>query len=396
MRPADTLAHAITQGATLLQHYRPYWAFNAFTAALGAVNEPLAPIYQRLLALDENALWQLDNDEALQAAHFHDDFAAVFTWQVAQLPPDLSQAEAIAWPFWLHTDIPGRKWQQIQAFCQHLPPASAALEWCAGKGHLGRAYGWQHQACVTSIEYQAVLCEQGRALADKTGVNQSFIQGDVYQWSMTSECKYTPLWLAMHACGALHLQFLHQACVHDAQHIALAPCCYHRQQGAYAAMSKPAQTTQLVLDTEALRLAQQNQVTAGASERARRAQALRWRLGYELMRQDTLGDSHYRPLPSLKLQQFSDFQDFCRYASEHHQCHLDLGQCEHFEALGEQARLRMLRLDAIRHCFRRPLELWLLLDKMAYLVQQGFSVRALQFCAATDTPRNLLLLASKI
>lgn len=199
----------------------------------------------------------------------------------------------------------------------------------------------------------------------------------------------------MHACGALHVQFLQSACVHHAQYIALAPCCYHRQHGDYVPMSAAAKNCDLMLDSAALRLAQQNQITAGASERAQRAKELRWRLGYEQLRQHTQGESLYRPLPSVKMHRFSDFADFCEFASQQHQVPVKSTLYSHFEELGEHARLRMLRLDAIRHCFRRPLELWLLLDKMAYLVQQGYGVRALQFCANTDTPRNLLLIASK-
>ena len=403
MRQAQYIADAIQQGAALLQRYHPFWSFNAFTAALAPTGDFLAPISNTTQALDEDALWQLDGDEQLQAEYFGEHFADLFAWQTKHLPPKFisSNADATdsAWPFWLHTDIPGRKWQQIQAFCQQLPNAHAAIEWCAGKGHLGRAYSWRHQANVTSLEYQGALCEQGQALAKKVGVNQTFIQADIYQLPLaqppSNEAPHSPLWLAMHACGALHVQFLQSACVHNARYIALAPCCYHRQHGRYAPMSAVANDCDLILDSAALRLAQQNQVTAGASERAQRAKELRWRLGYEQLRQHTQDDKRYRPLPSVKVHRFSDFTAFCEFASAHHQAPVATAKCNQYEELGEQARLRMLRLDAIRHCFRRPLELWLLLDKMAYLVQQDYSARALQFCANTDTPRNLLLLASK-
>ena len=49
----------------------------------------------------------------------------------------------------LSVDVPGRKWQQISAFAERLlfqrQPAHW-LDWCSGKGHLGRllAQGGQH------------------------------------------------------------------------------------------------------------------------------------------------------------------------------------------------------------------------------------------------------------
>lgn len=198
MRQAQHLADAITQGAALLQRYHPYWGFNAFTVALAPASDFLAPILSTTQALDEDALWQLDSDEPLQADYFGEYFADLFAWQAKFQPPKCTSTTSDFWPFWLHTDIPGRKWQQIQAFCQQLPSAHAAVEWCAGKGHLGRAYSWRHQANVTSLEYQGALCEQGQALAKKVGVNQAFIQANIYQLPLTqSSANEAPI----HLCG---------------------------------------------------------------------------------------------------------------------------------------------------------------------------------------------------
>ena len=50
-------------------------------------------------------------------------------------------------------------------------------------------------------------------------------------------------------------------------------------------------------------------------------------------------------------------------------------------------------LELVRALFRRPLELWLLLDRCLYLVEQGYSVRLGEFCPTFLSPRNLLILA---
>jgi hypothetical protein len=53
----------------------------------------------------------------------------------------------------------------------------------------------------------------------------------------------------------------------------------------------------------------------------------------------------------------------------------------------------VMRLSIVRHAFRRPLEIWLVLDLACYLEQQGYSVSIGSFCDRQLTPRNLLISA---
>src|SRR3546814_346872 len=55
----------------------------------------------------------------------------------------------------LNVDVPGRKWQQIEAFASRLHFATKPthwLDWCAGKGHLGRRLLHDEQQ-LTCLEY---------------------------------------------------------------------------------------------------------------------------------------------------------------------------------------------------------------------------------------------------
>ena len=58
------------------------------------------------------------------------------------------------------------------------------VEWCAGKGHLGRILAHRFTAPVTSIEWQAALCRQGKELAGKYKLAQQFICADVLNDSL--------------------------------------------------------------------------------------------------------------------------------------------------------------------------------------------------------------------
>jgi hypothetical protein len=392
-------ADLLTQLSQHLQQYEDYWRFNAFHQNPNTIQSLL----KKLVDLDENRLWQIDNNPAQQAEFFNDYFPEIFSWQNTHAPHQLAAAQD-NYPFWLKTSINGRKWTQINQFIDALPKAQAAIEWCAGKGHLGKAYSWQHKSHITSIEWQLSLCQQGQTEANKLALNQDFINADIHQLPLENLSTNTSpkLWLALHACGDLHREFIRQASQHRAHHLALAPCCYHRQSADYyQPLSKIGLAQNLLLNHQDLRLAQQNQITAGLSERKQRAQLLNWRLGYEALRHALMPNrsaqqSAYQTLPSIKNGQFKHFSDFCVWASQRHGIALPRPlKFEDYEQQGHIARLHMMQRDAIRHCFRRPLELWLLLDKAAYLQEQDYRIQWHQFCDAKITPRNLLLLAWK-
>jgi len=68
----------------------------------------------------------------------------------------------------LNVDVPGRKWQQIEAFgaalnFTHTP--GHWLDWCAGKGHLGRRLLQPGQQ-LTCLEHDPALIASGQALSD--------------------------------------------------------------------------------------------------------------------------------------------------------------------------------------------------------------------------------------
>ena len=390
----------LQSGAAILVETRRYWDFNAFTQKPAHIEQAT----KKIAHLNEAELWALDNDVQQQAYYFSKDFPSLFDWLARSEPMPVNTVTLPAIPFWLHTDIPGRKWQQIQLFCaasRHQTPRNTvapAIEWCAGKGHLGRLHCWLHEQPVVSIEWQKSLCEQGQQHANKLKLAQHFINADIHKLPLSAELD-SPYWMALHACGDLHCDFLHTAVQHQAAAIALAPCCYHRQKAPhYQALSQAAQESSLpnTLNLQALRLAQQNQVTAGNRERKQRARELNWRFGYENLRQIQQPNTSYKNLPSTQKQSFENFEQFCQWAAEYHQLTLPFNtQWQHFEDVGKQERLFMMQRDAVRHCFRRPLELWLALDKAVFLEERGYTATLQNFCENEISPRNLLLLANR-
>ncbi|WP_372613308.1 hypothetical protein [Halomonas sp.] len=90
------------------------------------------------------------------------------------------------------------------------------------------------------------------------------------------------------------------------------------------------------------------------------------------------------------------FEGFCRWAAEHKGLELpDDIDWPALEQLGWHRQAQVSRLDLVRQLFRRPLEIWLMLDRVLYLEEAGFDVELGTFCERRLTPRNLLLRARR-
>jgi len=300
----------------------------------------------------------------------------------------------------LSVDVPGRKLAQIQAFASRLQYRNRPthwLDWCAGKGHLGR---WltQNDQHLTCLEYDPALIESGSTLSKRLGLDAAHLQQDV----LADDCnerlmqEHTPV--ALHACGDLHVRLLQLASRNGCSQLAVAPCCYNRIAGLhYQALSAVAQASALRLSRDDLGLPLSETVTAGARIRRQRNQSMAWRLAFDLLQRQLRGIDEYLPTPSLPSDWFS--KPFARF------CH-DLAALRNvpspgkqnwsaLEASGWQRLAEVRNLELLRNLFRRPLELWLLLDRALYLQEQGYSVKLGTFCEYRLSPRNLLLLAER-
>ena len=297
----------------------------------------------------------------------------------------------------LNVDVPGRKWQQIEAFGSHLgfrQPVSHWLDWCAGKGHLGRRL-LQIDQQLTCFEYDPALVQAGRELSAHHRIAADHIEQDVLAQGLALDALHTPV--ALHACGDLHVRLLQRASSVGCSALAVAPCCYNRTAAdTYSALSLPAQASSLRLDRDDLGLPLSETVTAGARVRRQRDRSMARRLGFDLWQRQTRGLDEYLPTPSLPAAWLEKpFADYCQELAELKG--LDFrppdGGWDALEQAGD-ARLAVVRnLELLRNLFRRPLELWLVLDRALYLQAQGYDVRVGIFCRHELTPRNLMIVA---
>lgn len=438
----DRLAAQFIQLDKLLEQGRALWQVRAFEAKSLPWQAQFPTLATTLWALDDAVLDALDAEQsalvdALSPALKQDLAALGLEWDLALLTlsfaelslgsdiaadigsddigiatsPNIELAELAH--FSAH--IKGRKWEQITAFVQHLPDAGLpVLEWCAGKGHLGRLIAKARGVDVLSLEWQATLCEEGQAFADKWQLSQRFVCADAFaiadacviadSASENSPHHANPFRaqqqaVALHACGDLHVRLLQLAAAAGTQALAISPCCYHLiQANQYQGLSTLAQQSGLTLTRHDLQLPLQQSVIANPKQQALRHQEIAWRLGFDALQRSSRGIDAYLPLPAIKQSQLSgEFTEFCHWAAAQKAVTLD-ADCD-FDVwleIGKQRQRLTRRIDLAAHLFRRALELWLILDRCCFLQESGYRVTLREFCANSVTPRNALILAQKL
>lgn len=379
---------------TLLVRNHHWWQFRPFHHVQSCWRQQCPELHQALETLSQDELGRLSRDPMARAewlSPWIEDAGALV--ELCHLP----RLQGAGLPFSAHQqrDIPGRKWEQISAFAGLVPAHVPVLEWCAGKGHLGRLLASNHSPAVTSLEWQASLCEQGQLLARRDGVAQQFRQVDVLNGNeaLLEAGQHA---VALHACGDLHVELLQQTAQQSVQGVTLAPCCYHQTRSElYRPLSRAAQASELRLDKTDLGLPSQSGGTGGARARREREQTLRWRLGFDSLQRVLRGDDSYLPVPPMPralLRQ--SFADYVQWAAA--QKNLTLPQwfdIAAYEAEGRQRFYRNQQMEFVQHLFLRPLEIWLALDRALFLEEQGYQVRLGEFCDSKTTPRNLLIQA---
>ncbi len=320
--------------------------------------------------------------------------------EVARCAP-LPRGEAIEISVGARRRVPGRKVAQIEAFAATVRGAGLGtrpvLDWCAGKGHLGRALCRHTRASLLAIEWDEALCEQGRARCAHEGLDAEFACLDATSPEAAARLRDEHAVVALHACGDLHAALLRAVAERPVALLALAPCCYNKagvKRGE--PLSRAGAAMGLRLRPSDLDLIHREQVVARGRDRRRAWQSMAWRLGFDRLQRD-LGGAGYRTMPSFPKAWLSlPFADFCERFAATDDLLLPAGlDSTPYEARGWALLDRVRARDAVRGLFRPALEQWLILDRAMVLVEAGLQVQVGTFCERSMTPRNTMILARR-
>lgn len=396
---ADALRERLLRIAAVLREHEALWRGNAFRdpALAWEAQHPGLAAAMRRLSLDE-----------AQCLHREPARAAAL---MSQWLPEQPLAELLAMPRWpqrplsmvtarLDTDVPGRKWRQVEAFAAALVDQGLPfVEWCAGKAHLGRLLSACHgHRPVRALEIDPPLVAAATALARRTGLPVTPGCCDVLAEGAGAELDAGHHLLMLHACGDLHRRGARLAIARAVPAIACAPCCFHLGAAeAGAGLSHWVRAQAIVLQPTDLRTAVQETVTAGERVRRQRRRVQEYQLGFDALQRELRGQDSYLPLPALPMAWLE--RGFAAYCAELARRTgvvlppaLDLAG---YERLGRERFRTVSALDLVRHRFRRLLELWLVGDLALLLAENGYAVAVGEFCDRALTPRNLLIQAQR-
>lgn len=378
-----------------LAAFRGLWHPQPFREIRPAWCERWPALTAEILALADDA-----------ASHFADDGAAALRLLARHVPEaaeivPLAEIPACATaplpdygPHWAW-EIPGRKRAQIEAFAAAAERGGeAVLDWCGGKGHLGRLLALHWRLPATSLEIDAALCAEGEELARRAGVRHGFVVADAL--AASDALRPGQHAVALHACGELHRSLIRRSAAAGVAALDVAPCCYYRGvEECYQPLSAGLAT---LLTRDDTRLAVTETVTAAPRQARRRDLEMAWKLGFDAWRRAETGMAEYKPFKPVPPAWFAGgFEHFIRRMAEREGLALPAAFAPgEFERQGWRRQREVMRLSIVRHAFRRPLEIWLALDLAAHLEDSGYAVRLGTFCERRLTPRNLLLSARRL
>ena len=383
--------------------------------------------------------------EGLQA-----DDEALYDWLSVRVPPFKLMAEASSTLHAAasscapsvqrargraHAGVPGKKWAQVEAFAAAVPKRRLpAIEWCSGKGFLSQRL-LAHGTVSSSVclEIDASLVQKGQELASRKALPLTFVQWDCLGAEPLppgAGAEERAAHVALHACGGLHRQMVRSAVLAGAGQVAVAPCCYHRHPTGehWHPLSRTAAASRLSLSQSDLKLASAGECAAKRRDQRLREREQHWRLAFAAWhrraharkggggRSDEKVDwaraSRLPSVPTPLLSQGSSseatlngFKSFCEWGAMADGESLPtrsmlgsaLGAWTEREArlclaLGAAQSARIARLELVRQAFRRPLEIWLILDLCLYLEEEGYAVHVAEICARSLSNRNLMVL----
>ena len=376
----------------VLSECRPLWHAQPFREIRPDWCRRWPALTDELLALDDGAQARLADDGEAAAA-----LVACHVPEVAVLPELADVAAGRKGSFadrdrFRDRDIPGRKQAQIAAFVAAVHgPGLPVVDWCGGKGHLGRLLASHWKVPVTTLDINPVLCADGEVLAARAGVAQDFVVADVtLPGAPLDRGRHA---VALHACGNLHRALVTRAAPSGLAALDVVPCCYHLGiEGNYRTLSGNLRT---VVTGDDARMAVTEAVTAAPRRVRQRDREMAWKLGFAAWRRLQDGSRQYRsfrPVPAAWSR--GSFGEFMRLMAQREQLALPAARgMDELERLGWQRQREVMRLSIVRHAFRRPLEVWLALDLAVRLENDGYAVDLGRFCERPLTPRNLLISA---
>lgn len=398
----DRLAARLVELGAWLARWRPIWSHRPFRQLPAPWEQDHPELSRWLRSLPEERVASYDEDvQRLTEAP-----AMLASWTLEGLALTATDRAPVAatdlrarW----ERGVSGRKRAQIRAFVGALLPMlddgvpEHWVDWCAGKGHLGRALALAVRAPVTFVDKQEALAVQASARSRARGLEATHRVADVLRDAV--EVPDGAALVGLHACGALGDAAIATTVGSDARVMALIPCCYHYQPGheRLVARSRAGRRSLLDVAPQQLRFATAEEVAAPTRRRRGREREEAFRLALDELLREANGDDRYHHIPPVPRPWLAmPFAAWAARVAAEHALELPARwDADRFERRGWERARTARALGLARTPFRRALELWYVLDRTLWLADAGYRVQLTTACDRRVTPRNLLIVAER-
>jgi hypothetical protein len=388
-------AERLTELGSFVVRWRAVWSHRPFIALPAPWERDHPEVARFLRSLDEDAVDRFDADpQALASgpgvlAEWCAQAMALCAVEASRHRPHRDEL--------LAREVPARKREQVQALAAIVRGEGVIVDWCGGRSHLGRAIARSSRRSLWLVDRNESLCRDAVVRAEREGIECHALARDVLIDEVALPARAE--WVALHSCGRLADRACEGALAADAAAIYLVSCCYHFQPNTtlVGPRSAIARGTGLELKPHELRFVTSEETAASPARRRRRRREQAFRLGLDLLLREASGRDEYTELRGLPCNWANGpFREFVTQARDRFELVLPAHwDAQTAEQRGWQRAREAAQLALVRAIFRRPVELWLVLDRARWLEERGYGVSIATFCPRAITPRNLLIRATR-
>lgn len=303
--------------------------------------------------------------------------------------------EKLSLPQQLSYNIKGRKWAQITHVISVMNGSySGIVDWCCGKGHLGRTLSHVFDVPLQGLDIDEELIIQARKLSESRSQHQ-FTKCDVLKKGEVPILDGTIV--ALHSCGSLLDRAIETMLDQKLRQGIFVSCCYHRiQTSHWIPKSQKCANENVQLDVFELRIPSTFEYSASTKIRKRRRREMLYRVSFDLLLRDLCGNQEYQKIASVP-DAWKDlsFEEFVQNISrrEHILIPQQINLIQYLE-MGQQKLNQIRGLGSLRSLFSRLIELLVIGDRALWLQEKGREAVVGIFAPEEVTPRNTIIISS--
>jgi SAM-dependent methyltransferase len=369
-----------------------------------------------LSSLSEEDAWLIDcrkNNAVLDHSPMADYWNKIKS--LTELPREEEHPDEL--PSWAWTFVRGKKRHeinQIRGVLAKLHDMSSikVVDIGGGTGQLGRVLALYHGIPVTSIDMNAEFQELGKKRiskypkpeghADLSFIN-TFFDETIFDRhpELQNECGENSLIVGLHTCGPLAIEQMRAGLKTKSRSLFNFACCYNKlDENKDVNLSNVAEEAGLTLNKYALTLATRGHADMTLNEYQFKKRVKTFRYTLQLLclkngiadRLESVGSA----VPSVYRGEFEDYaMEKLSFAGISHSYTKEEMRLFYQDPNIQREVEKMFFANLIRWQMGRVLEMYILIDRVLWLQQEGLQPTLKQYFDEDLSPRNIGLLISK-